>query len=152
MALGGSIMAITLLGTVVLGKDAAPTEVVVPVGTEQQKYDHKPEAVLKADVATAHLLSEADIEKIAFRAEGGQPVRTELVAWGEFLASDSKIKDYQIAEDRKVWIVQTYYPDGYDTKRGRMENALVTGLYDGETGAVLGVLHRSLPTGQTPES
>lgn len=151
LTLCGSIVAMALLASVVFSKDMTPDAFTPPLGTENEQYNHSPEPVLKANAADANFLSKDEIEKIAFRAEGGIPVRTELVAWGEFMAGQTEIRDHQIAGDRKVWIVQTYYPDGYDTKRGRMDNAFVTGIYDGETGDVLGAIYKPLPKGEKPE-
>ncbi|WP_377567249.1 hypothetical protein [Paenibacillus chungangensis] len=139
------------MASVVFNKDMTPEAFTPTLGTENEQYNHNPEPVLKANADNASFLSEDEIEKVAFRDKGAVPVRTELVAWGEFMAGQTEIRDHQIARDRKVWIVQTYYPDGYDTKRGRMDNAFVTGIYDSETGDVLGAIYKPLPKGEKPE-
>lgn len=151
LTLCGSIVATALLASVVFSKDMTPDEFTPPLGTENDQYIHNPEPVLKANADDSNFLSADEIEKIAFRDKGAVPVRTELLAWGDFMADQTEIRDHQIAGERKVWIVQTYYPDGYDTKRGRIDNAFVTGIYDGETGDVLGAIYKPVPKGEKPE-
>ena len=43
-----------------------------------------------------------------------------------------------IDDNRLVWVLQIYFPGKYETKRQTFQNALVTGLYDAETGFYFG--------------
>jgi hypothetical protein len=82
---------------------------------------------------------------------GALHIKSEILPWGQALSTyNPNVKDQLIDPSRKVWVVQYYYPEGYTTKRGFMENCLVTGYYDAETGDVFGARYKSLPIGQKP--
>jgi hypothetical protein len=151
VVLGSTIVVIGLLTSVALAQSVPSIQRIIhPVAVQ---YKENPAPVVKANEPSAKFLSKEQIEAKAFRDKGGKPIKTESITWGTFMQNyDSSNKDSQIDPARKVWVVQTYYPDGFETKAGIMKNALVTGVYDAETGDVIGVLHKSLPNGQSPST
>jgi hypothetical protein len=158
IVLGSTLVLISLLASSAIAQSypngsqithpvAGSTGPTGPTGS----YKENPESVIKATEQSAKLLNKEQMEAKVYRAKGGKPIITELKTWGYFMHTyDSKNKDYLIDPSRKVWIVQTYYPDGFPTKAGMMKNALVTSAYDAENGDTLAVLHKALPDGQSP--
>lgn len=43
-----------------------------------------------------------------------------------------------IDDDHLLWVLQIYYPEGYETKKMTFADATVTGIYDAETGFYFG--------------
>lgn len=72
----------------------------------------------------------------------GEVRYTGYMTYGEYLAYNGEgveSKSAEIAEDRVVFVVQVYYPAGFEHVRaGFIENCLATGIYDAETGEYLG--------------
>jgi hypothetical protein len=149
---------VTALGTAVVGASlvasaafANTPTIAHPKAAVGAKYNETPAPVVSANSPSAVLLAKEAIDAKVLLDQGGRRVFTKLVPWSEFVSTySSGTADPQIQGSRKVWAVQLHYPDGYQTKRGLMSNAVVTTAYDAETGQVLGVVHRSLPAGASP--
>jgi hypothetical protein len=107
---------------------------------------------IKANEPNAKLLSREEIESQTNPRQGAQHVLSTLLPWEEALGKyDPYVRDYRIDPTRKTWVIQYYYPDGYQTKRGYMKNCLVTGFYDAETGQIRGARYQSLKPGEVPQ-
>jgi hypothetical protein len=148
--LGVSTLGASLLAT---GAFAITPTLAHPNAALLARYNVAPAPVVPANSPSAALLSRAQIDAKRVDDQGGRHLFTRLITWSEFLSVYTPgTKDPQMDGSRKVWAVQTHYPDGYQTKRGLMSNAVVTTAYDAVTGQVLGVSHRSMPAGARPES
>lgn len=147
-ALGASVLGVSLLAHAAL----ATTPIVVhPIAASGANYNETPAPIVPANSPSAVVLTREQIDAKVVDDQGGRHVFTRLITWNEFLGTYTPgTRDPQIDASRKVWVVQNHYPDGYQTKRGLMSNAVVTAAYDAETGQVLGVSHKSLATGQRP--
>jgi hypothetical protein len=152
-ALGASVLGASVLGVSLLAHAAsAPTPTLVhPPAASGASYNETPAPIVPANSPSAVVLTREQIDAKVADDQGGRHVFTRLITWNDFLGTYTPgTRDPQIDASRKVWVVQNHYPDGYQTKRGLMSNAVVTAAYDAETGQVLGVSHKSLATGQRP--
>jgi hypothetical protein len=139
--------------------DAPKTKIVHPIDVD---YNKSPEPIYKANADTstlgeAKILSRAAFEKIVFIDEKGTHISTKLTDWATAAGTKSETasakngkatKNYEIDNARQVYAVETYYPDGVQTKGGLIENCLDTAIYDAETGKMLAVLHHSIQPGE----
>ena len=87
------------------------------------------------------------INKEKLRKNNAKLEKVELKTFGEYyqtLGEDPK--DFpQMSPDRLVWVVQTYYPEGYKHPRvGLIQKAQVVGIFDAETGKFISRSFRSL--------
>lgn len=72
----------------------------------------------------------------------------KLETYEEYVnSSPSADLDPGISKDRLVWVVAIHYPNGYQHKRGFVENALVESYYDAQTGELYGYSIQSLNPG-----
>lgn len=87
------------------------------------------------DVGTKVLKNKDTLTK-----ENAKIEKLEITTHREYSASISKSTsdNPQLSPDRLIWVVQIYYPQGYEHPRvGIIENARVTEIYDAETGEYL---------------
>lgn len=130
----------------------AVTSNVDQEGEQSLKADSKPlnknpEPVLKGNAGitlqSAYKATAASIldEKV-LTEKNGEVQLTEYMTYAEFLkfsGEGEESKSAEIADDRMVFVVQVYYPDGFEhVKAGLIKNCLATGIYDAETGDYLG--------------
>jgi hypothetical protein len=79
--------------------------------------------------------------KDALAKKNAKIEKLEVMTYGAYSANagESTPDDPQVSPDRLIWVVQIYYPQGYEHPRaGVIENARATGIYDAETGEFLG--------------
>lgn len=112
---------------------------------DSKPLNKNPEPVLKGNTGiipkSAYKATEASIldEKVLAERKGEVQL-TDYMTYVEYLKfSGEESKSAEIADDRVVFVVQVYYPDGFEHVRaGFIENCLATGIYDAETGDYLG--------------
>lgn len=72
----------------------------------------------------------------------------ELITYGEYVSKYTPgtggYPEQEFSKDRMVWVVKIHSPNGLQTTRGFVKNAVVTVLYDAETGDSLGQEIQSL--------
>lgn len=69
----------------------------------------------------------------------------ELLTYEEFLNKYSEFDyDPTISKDRMVWVTTIHYPNGFQHKKGFVNNAIEVQYYDAETGESLGCSIKSL--------
>lgn len=62
----------------------------------------------------------------------------ELKTWGQHVKDDEEeATNYQIDSNRMVRVIKTEFPDGLDTKAGFYKNAVLTSVFDAETGNLI---------------
>ncbi|MCL2023502.1 MAG: hypothetical protein FWG82_03930 [Oscillospiraceae bacterium] len=75
------------------------------------------------------------IDQEALAAVNAVVTLKEVMKYSDYTARfDDGEEITAIAPERLVWVLQVYYPKGFETKRGVYSDATVTGLYDAETG------------------
>ena len=62
----------------------------------------------------------------------------EVMKYRDFLEKYDDGRLTAIDDDQLVWVVQTHFPNGFETKSGFFANAITTALYDAETGFYYG--------------
>lgn len=117
------------------------------LNADSKPLNKNPEPVLKGNskvlAKSEYKATAASIldEKVLAEKKGDIQL-TEYMTYGEYLKYSGEGKDSksaEIADDRIVFVVQVYYPDGFEhVKAGFIENCLATGIYDAETGEYLG--------------
>jgi hypothetical protein len=63
-----------------------------------------------------------------------------LETWAEHVVKDEpndNIINFEVAPGRKVWVVKTAFPDGLNTKTGFFNHAVLTSVFDAQTGTLL---------------
>lgn len=125
--------------------EAAQYEELPPIDASDDKYvvegDKRdllvtePEPVFQGnkDLET-YFDIDSRIDEKALAAVGAKILVKAVMPYEEYLEKFGEERLTAIALDRVVWVLQVYYPKGYETKRGLYEDATVTGLYDAETG------------------
>jgi hypothetical protein len=79
------------------------------------------------------------LEKIA-KNKTSKTKSVQLKTWGKHASDDTYddgVVNYQVDENRMVYEITTYFPDGLDTKAGFYNNATLVSVFDAETGNVL---------------
>ena len=71
--------------------------------------------------------------------------RQEIMTYGQFM-DEYQDSDYEpwIAKDRLIYVEELYYENGYYSKNGFIENALLMAYYDAETADLIGTCKKSL--------
>ena len=65
-------------------------------------------------------------------------ITKELKTWGQHVTDDKEEAiNYQIDSNRMVRVIKTEFPDGLDTKAGFYDNAVLTSVFDAETGNLI---------------
>lgn len=65
-------------------------------------------------------------------------VSKELKTWGQHLIDDKEeVVNYQMDPERMVRVIRTEFPDGLDTKAGFFNKAVLTTVFDAETGNLI---------------
>jgi hypothetical protein len=159
----GSAVAVVALGTTIslqISNAAnAETKIVHPT---DGAYNESPEPIYKANSGTitlgeAKILSKAAFDKIAFIDPKGKHISTKLTDWATATGAKNETlsgsgtkatKNHEVDDARQVYAVQTYFPDGVQTKGGFIKNCLDTAIYDAETGKILAVLHHGIQVGE----
>lgn len=88
------------------------------------------------DIASKVLKSKDKLDKKNAKIE-----KLEVITFGEYSAmvGEDLGGDLQISPERLIWVVQIYYPQGYEHDRaGLIKNARAIGIYDAETGEYFG--------------
>ncbi|MBE0447495.1 MAG: hypothetical protein IBX64_05265 [Actinobacteria bacterium] len=113
-----------------------------PIGVDEKQYNHDPEPRLKDNKGKVGQESKAKLEfhvPAEKLPEGVKRLEEKLLTWSEYQKSvNDKSKDREIADDREVWIVKTYYPQYNHVRFGTINDAIITRIYDAETGKYLG--------------
>jgi hypothetical protein len=78
------------------------------------------------------------IDKEYLASIGAKILLTEVIPYSTFVEKYDEGSLTAIDANRLVWVVQIYFPDGYETKVGLFKNATTTSLYDAETGFYFG--------------
>lgn len=107
-----------------------------PKGAENQVYNLNPEPILKNNTdKKEQLLSKKDEILSKFKLKGNDKIiSTEFKIWKEYNTTDgSNVKDFEVEDDRLVFVVKISKPDGVDTRGGFYKNAIVTQVIDAET-------------------
>ena len=73
------------------------------------------------------------IDETHLNAVGTTVLRKEVMLYRDYLAKFDDGRDTAINDDQRVWVVQTYFPNGFETRAGMFKNAVTTSLYDAET-------------------
>ncbi|MEW9673906.1 hypothetical protein [Ammoniphilus sp. 3BR4] len=104
-----------------------------------------PEYVLKGNDNAENRAKVVDIDskidQAKLKDQNAQLKKKELMTLREFAQLvGEKAEDFpEIAPDRLLWVIQVYYPNGYDHhKVGLIKNAMFTQSYDAITGEYLG--------------
>lgn len=120
-----------------------PAQIVHP--NNSQKYNENPEPKFVANNNKAtKLLTEDEIKKKIndqqTKTQNSKVKSVKLKTWNEHISQDDpndKGPNYEIDPNRMVWVSVTAYPDGLDTRVGFFSNAILTTVYDAETGETL---------------
>lgn len=76
---------------------------------------------------------------------GAKYISKELLTYEEFINKYANADlNPSISKDRMIRVTVTNYPNGFSTKRGFVENAILTKYYDAETGELFGYGIKSL--------
>lgn len=113
---------------------------------DKKPPEENPEFVFKANKDTpksklVDIAAKVLKNKDALAKENAKIEKLEVLTYKEHSVKAGKSEpiDPQVSPDRLIWVVQIYYPQGYEHPRvGVIENARVTGIYDAETGEFLG--------------
>lgn len=77
--------------------------------------------------------------------DGAYYINKELLTYKSLINKSSEIDlDISIAENRLIYVTSCHYPNGFNHRRGFVENAVLTKYYDAETGEFLGYSIKSL--------
>lgn len=68
--------------------------------------------------------------------EGAVRLEEKRVSYAQ-IVDELQEANPQIHPDRQIWAVTTYFPNGVETRRGKIENAIVSEYWDAETGEFL---------------
>lgn len=105
-------------------------------------YIENPEPIYKdnADKQDKDFVPEEKcLEKIA-KTPNSHKISSEIKTWKQHLEKEQEgnAKNLQISPNRKVRVIKTEFPDGIDTKAGFYDKAILTSIFDAETGNFLG--------------
>ncbi|OPX42758.1 hypothetical protein CLHUN_34100 [Ruminiclostridium hungatei] len=104
------------------------------------KYNENPAPVYTDNSVKPdkNFVSEEKCEESIVKTKTSYKKSSELKQWSKHLKDENKdIVDHQISDNRMVRVIKTIYPDGLDTKAGFYANAIVTTVFDAETGTLL---------------
>ncbi len=124
-----------------LEKELIPEEDAYLVeGDKRHLLDNNPEPIFKGQADLPEELFDVDqrIDEVKLASQGAELLSREVMRYGDYLKTYQESRSPEIEEDRLVWVVSVYYPNGFMTKRGLYKDATVTGLYDAETGYYFG--------------
>lgn len=69
---------------------------------------------------------------------GASVLQKRLMTYEEYLNEFDDTSLTSIDSERMIWVVQVSYPNGFETKHGVFMDAVVTGIYDAESGFYFG--------------
>lgn len=113
-------------------------------------YEDNSELLISAhsegDAHNGMIALEDVVDVAAVEAVGGKIMRSEYVKYVDFVNGISSVDDKtpQISDERVVFVVEIYYPNGLDVRAGHMENCIALALYDAETGEYFGGEYRTV--------
>ncbi len=110
-------------------------------GDKRNLLDNAPAPSFKANKGTKTEYYDIDqrINQEYLDSVGAKLLLKEVMAYSEYSEKfENGERITSIDDDRMVWVLQVSYPNGYSTKVGVFENAVVTALYDAETGWYFG--------------
>lgn len=108
-------------------------------GLVNQSYNLTEQMLNESKERTSQLpLTNDDILKNVKLTGNSEIISTQLKKWSDYNRTDGfDITNDQVADNQIFWVVKVSYPDGYDTRRGYYNKALVTCVIDPQTGSVI---------------
>src|SRR5690625_1275021 len=105
------------------------------IGLENQPYNLTEQMLKENKERTSQLhLTKDDILENVKLTGNFEIISTQLKKWSDYNPADGfGITNDQVADDQMFWVVKVSYPDGYDTRRGYFNEAVVTYAVDPET-------------------
>jgi hypothetical protein len=117
----------------------------VTLYADSKPLNRNPEPVLKGNAGILRqneyrATAESVLDEQVLKERNGVVKLKEYMTYAEFVKmTGNEELSTEIAKDRIVFVVQVYYPDGFEHVRaGFIKNCLATGFYDAETGEYLG--------------
>lgn len=108
---------------------------VVAQGDKREMLNENPKPVFEENKDLKDFYDiELDIDKKELDNVGAKVLSKRVMAYKDYVSESNNEKLTAIDDNRMVWVVSVYYPNGFQTKRGLYKNATVTGIYDAETG------------------
>lgn len=104
------------------------------------KYNENPIPIYtdNSEKVNKNFVSEEKCEESIVKTKTSHKKSSELKQWNKYLKDEKKdIVNHQISDSRMVRVIKTEYPDGLDTKAGFYANAILTTVFDAETGTLL---------------
>lgn len=91
---------------------------------------HKPESAFKRVSELPQYIP------VSALSNGATRLMETRVAYGQ-IVEEKGVANPQIHQDRQIWVVKTYFPQGVQTRKGMILNAIVSEHWDAETGEFL---------------
>jgi hypothetical protein len=109
---------------------------------DQRRYNEAPTPLYadNAGVGSGQLLTKAQAIAKVVSTPTSYTKEAVLETWAEHVAKDEPkdhIINFEVAPGRKVWVVKTVFPDGLNTKTGFFNHAVLTSVFDAQTGTLL---------------
>lgn len=117
---------------------SATTRVTHPVSAQYQE-NPAPRLVANSDKAASAFLQEQQIRSLAAPPSSGVLRSVLLMKWGDHVRTNlvGKPRFYEVSDDRMVWVVKEYLPDGIRVKGEIRRNVDLTLVFDAETGDLI---------------
>jgi uncharacterized protein YxeA len=104
-------------------------------GDKRELMNDNPEPIFKnSPNADSYFDIESRIDYGYLKSVGASVVVKEIMTYSDYLKQFNDDELTAISADCKIWVLQVYYPNGFETKRGLFKDATVTGIYDAVTG------------------
>ncbi|MCM8711231.1 hypothetical protein M2651_09335 [Clostridium sp. SYSU_GA19001] len=129
-----------------LSKPTITSNAVKPEEHNSQNYNNNPKPLYTANknIDSSSLISKANIlkklESNQIKTKNSFIKSVKLETWSEHVLENNKentVVNLLIDPERMVWVILTSYPDGITTKAGFYSNAILTSVYDAQTGDLL---------------
>ena len=108
-------------------------------GDKRNLLINDPEPIFKANSEVESFFDiNLRIDEEYLNSVGATVTIKEVMKYSNYLARFEEDISTAISLDCQVWVLQVHYPGEYKTRGGMFRNAIVTGLYDAETGSYHG--------------
>ena len=104
-------------------------------GDKRYLLNNDPEPIFKANSEVESFFDiNLRIDEDYLNSVGATVTIKEVMKYSNYLARFEEDISTAISPDCQVWVLQVYYPNGFESRRGIHHDAFVTGLYDAHTG------------------
>lgn len=128
--------------------DLTNSKIELPINPNLRN-NNNPEPIYKAnkDLPTNNFKSEDElINRNILKEKGGTIKIARQLTYSQYINQyNIKDKSYNISSDRVIWVIQVHYPNGIQTRIGFLKDAILTGIYDAQTGELLEMDYTGIP-------